>query len=73
MAGGGGVVGVHQRRVVMCFVAHKTYRGRTGCLKLPKFWQIVEDGVENNRQDEVPGAVLVPAGVRIGLLEICEP
>ena len=45
----------------MCFVAHKTYSGRTGCLQLPKCLQIVEDGVENNRQDQVPGAVLVPA------------
>ena len=35
---------------------------RTDCCELKELWEVEEEGVEENRQDEVSGTDLVPEG-----------
>ena len=59
LAGGGGDGGVDQPSCVLSVVGHQDY-WRTDCSQLPELGQVVDEGVQDYRDDKVAGAVLVP-------------
>ena len=60
LTGGGGDGGVDQPRYVLSVLGHQDY-WRTDCSQLPELGQVVDEGVEDYRDDEVSRAVFVPA------------
>ena len=64
LACGGGDARVYQTRCVLSVVGHGDYL-RTGHGQLPELGQVVDEGVQDHRYDEVARAVFVPERISV--------